>query len=196
MVFILAVQDCSSCFLCLPSGRRLRGLCKLPEGRDCTGKSWVLVWWAGPCSGKLKNFTQWNNKTWLFANGQGCTHSLSCWAWGNPALESTGSTVGLMVASTRAHANGHPQDRHCQCCRPCGRPLLAHSSTGGPSTLAGSSAHLLWSHLLFPRIPVHTRFCLCPPRVESVSFSPAIKSLWPSKSDSLGIPNPFAGSLG
>ena len=30
--------------------RRLRGLWKLPDGRDWLRGNWVLFWWAGPCS--------------------------------------------------------------------------------------------------------------------------------------------------
>ena len=45
---------------------------------------------------------------------------------------------------------------------------------------------------------VHTRFCLCPPRVVSSPCygSPIIKSHWPTKSDSLGIPSSFANCPG
>ena len=51
--------DCSSfCFWCLSPGwwGWLRGLCRIPGGRDCCltsgGWSWVLsLWWAGPHKG-------------------------------------------------------------------------------------------------------------------------------------------------
>ena len=44
-----------------------------------------------------------------------------------------------------------------------------------------------------------TRFCVCPPRMESVSpalWKSALRSCWPLTSDSLGISNPFARSPG
>ena len=33
--------------------RRIRGLRKLPDGRDWLGGNWVLFWWVGPCSESL-----------------------------------------------------------------------------------------------------------------------------------------------
>ena len=53
--------------------------------------------------------------------------------------------------------------------QPCGETLLAPASTGGPPTRAGTfgsvscgvTAPVLW-------VLVHTRFCLCPPRLESL----------------------------
>ena len=80
-------------------------------------------------------------------------------------------------------------------------PLTTHASIRGPPTLAGSFgsvsyrviAPLLWAL-------VHTKFCLCPLRLESYfsqsSGSPIIKSCWPSGLDSLGIPSPFVRSSG
>ena len=57
----------------------------------------------------------------------------------------------------------------CQCPCPCGEPLPTHASTGDPPTLSGSfgsvscevTAPFLW-------VLVWARFCLCPPRLESV----------------------------
>ena len=66
---------------------------------------------------------------------------------------------------------------HCytQCPRPCNRPLLTHASAGDSWTLTGKSgsvscgvsAPLSW-------VLVHTRFCLCPPRV----CSPVLCKFW------------------
>ena len=61
------------------------------------------------------------------------------------------------------------QDCRYQCPYPCGEPLLTHVSTGDPPTLAGRfgsvfcgvTAPFLW-------VLVHTRFRLCPPRLESL----------------------------
>ena len=60
-------------------------------------------------------------------------------------------------------------DSCCQCPHACGEPLPTQSSTGDPPTLAcsfgsvscGVTAPFLW-------IMVHARFCLCPPRLESL----------------------------
>ena len=65
------------------------------------------------------------------------------------------------------------QDSCSQHPHPCGEPLLTHTSTGGPPILAGSfgsvsagvAAPFLW-------VLVCTRFCLCPPRLESL-FPPS-----------------------
>ena len=62
----------------------------------------------------------------------------------------------------------------CQRPHPCGEPLQTYASTRDPPTLAGSfgsvvcgvSAPFLW-------VLVNTRFCLCPPRLESL-FSPVL----------------------
>ena len=88
-----------------------------------------------------------------------------------------------------------------QCPHPCGEPLQTHASTGDPPTPAGSfdsvsfgvTAPLFW-------VLVCAKFCLCLPRLESlfpsVLWRHIIKSQWPSRLDSLGIPSPFVGSLG
>ena len=83
---------------------------------------------------------------------------------------------------------------------PCDESLPTHASTGDPPTLAGSfgsvscgvTAPFLW-------LLVCTRFCLCPPRLESLF--PSV--LWKSYNqiplaftDSLGIPSPFVRSPG
>ena len=66
---------------------------------------------------------------------------------------------------------------HCytQCPRPCNGPPLTHASAGDSWTLTGKSgsvscgvsAPLSW-------VLVHTRFCLCPPRV----CSPVLCKFW------------------
>ena len=60
---------------------------------------------------------------------------------------------------------------------------------------------LLWDQCSFPLKSLGTSKILFEPSKTGVSFpqsrgSPVIKSCWPSKSDSLGIPTPFAGSPG
>ena len=57
---------------------------------------------------------------------------------------------------------------HCctQCPRPCSRPPLAHTSAGDSWTLPGKSGSVSCGVTVpFSWILVHTRFCLCPPRV-------------------------------
>ena len=57
----------------------------------------------------------------------------------------------------------------CQCCHPCGEPLLTYTSTGSLPTLPGSFSSVS-SRVIAPFlwVLVCTRFCLCPPRVESL----------------------------
>ena len=64
-----------------------------------------------------------------------------------------------------------------QCPCPCGEPLPTHTSTGDPAELAASfesiscgvTAPLLW-------VLVRAKFCLCPPRLESL-FPQSCESL-------------------
>ena len=115
-------------------------------------------------------------------------------------LWALGSMVKVMATSKRVAEKTFP-DSCCQSPHPCGQPLLTHTSTGDPTTRAGSFrsvscgviAAFLWSL-------VYARFCLCPPRLKwSLCFpqscgSLVIKSYWPSRSDSLGIPRHFVRS--
>ena len=93
------------------------------------------------------------------------------------------------------------QDCCSQCPTPMGEPPVTHTSAGDPPTLAGRSGSASCRVTApFPWHSMHTGFCLCPLRVESLfpqsGGSPVIKSHWPSKSDSLGIPSPFVRSPG
>ena len=77
-----------------------------------------------------------------------------------------------MVTSNRTYAKGNFQDWCCQCPNPCGEPLLTHASTGEPLTLAnkyGSGSCRVTAP--FSWVLVQERFCLWPPRVESVFLS-------------------------
>ena len=60
---------------------------------------------------------------------------VSCLAWGDPALESVGSVVGLMVTSKRTHTKGIFQDCCRQCPCPHEEPLLTPTSIGDPPTV-------------------------------------------------------------
>ena len=58
--------------------------------------------------------------------------------------------------------------RHCciQCPQPCSRPPLTHASTGDSWTLMGKSGSVSCGVTApFSWVLVHTRFCLCLPRV-------------------------------
>ena len=53
-----------------------------------------------------------------------------------------------------------------QCPQPCGRPPQTHASTGDSWTLTGKSGSVSCGVTApFSWVLVHTRFCLCPPRV-------------------------------
>ena len=80
-----------------------------------------------------------------------------------------GSVVGLMASLRGLTSRGTFQDCCCQCPRSCHEPLLTQASTGGPPTVAGSFASVSSGVTApFPWVVVRARFCLCPPRVESL----------------------------
>ena len=95
----------------------------------------------------------------------------------------------------------------CQCPCPCGEPLSTHTSRWDPPTLAGSfgsvscgvtcwvtvSCEVTAPWLLLVCASALQDWCLCFPQS---CRSPVVKSHWPSRSDSLGIPSPFVGSPG
>ena len=55
---------------------------------------------------------------------------------------------------------------YCHCPEPCSRPPLTHASTGDSWTLTGKSGSVsCWITAPFSWVLVHTRFCLCPPKV-------------------------------
>ena len=76
----------------------------------------------------------------------------------------------------------------CQCPYPQSEPQLLHTSTGDPPTLAGRLGSVSYRiTTLFPQISMHTRLCVCPPRVcfPQSQRSPEIRFHQPSKSDFL-----------
>ena len=133
----------------------------------------------------------------------GCVPSLLVvWPEVTQPWGSMGSMVELMVTSKRTYVKGDLPGLLLPGPHPCGKPLLTHASTGDPPTPAGSFGSVccgVTAPLL--GVPVHTRFCLCPPRL-AFSFAPVLwksydkESCWSSRSDSLGIPSPFVGSAG
>ena len=103
-----------------------------------------------------------------------------------------GPMVGSMVNSKRADAKGERSSAPV--------PVVSPANPQSPPTPSGSFGSFSYgvtAPLL--RVSVSTKFCLCPPRLESLfphSFGrPIIKSCWPSSPDLLGIPSPFVGSL-
>ena len=69
------------------------------------------------------------------------------------------------------------QDCCYQCPCPQGEPLLTHTSTGDPPTLAGRSGSVSCGVTAsFPWVLVRTRFCLYPPRLESLCYPVLWKS--------------------
>ena len=55
---------------------------------------------------------------------------------------------------------------YTKCPKPCSRPPLTHASTGDSWTLTGKSGSVSCGVTApFSWVLVHTRFCLCPPRV-------------------------------
>ena len=57
---------------------------------------------------------------------------------------------------------------YSQCPQPGSRPLLAHTSPGDSLKFMGKSESVSYGVTApFSWVPVHTRFCLCPPRVFS-----------------------------
>ena len=112
-------------------------------------------------------------------DGQGCVPSL--------LLGLMPTVVGVMATFfKRIYACPH-------CCIqypwPHSRPLSTHAAAGDSCTLTGKSGSLSCEDTApFSWFLVHTRFCLCPPRVcfPQSCESSVIKSHWPPKSNSLG----------
>ena len=89
------------------------------------------------------------------------------------------------------------QDGCIQCPWPHCRPPLTHISAGDSWTLTGKSGSVSCGITVpFSWVLVHTKFCLCPPRVfPQCCGSSVIKSHQPSKSNSLMVLSTFARSL-
>ena len=122
--------------------------------------------------------------------------SVTCLAWGDSVLESTGSTGywwplrGLMPKDTS-------QNACCLCPHHCVEQLLTHTSVRDPPPLTGRSGSVFYGVIIhFPWVLVCTRFCLRPLRVESLFLQVLRKSWNPillaSKPEFLGISCPFA----
>ena len=169
-----------------------RGLCKLLHGRGC--------WWIELGCGLVGRAMLTKTLIHLFADGWGlCSLPVSSLTWNDPVLESTHSMIGLKVTtSRRTRTSWYLLGMMLP------GPLSLQWATANTCLCRGPSSAsrqvcftLLWGHWSFPL--VYTKFCVCPSRVESlfpqILWIPAIKFHRPSKSDSLGIPSPFVGSI-
>ena len=155
MVFVLA--SVGLCFFLLLSAlwwMRLRGLCKLLDGRD---------WWWEKLGLALvgrallsKALIQLSAVEWC------CTPSLVV-VWPEATQPGVYRLYGRVNGELQ---EGSPKGTF-QCPHPGGESLPTHTSIGGPPTLAhsfdsyGVTVPLLW-------VLVHAKFCLCPPRLESL----------------------------
>ena len=116
--------------------RRIRGLWKLPDGRDwLSGKLGLVLMGRAKLSKSLIQFS---------VNGQGWVASLLLDLRPNPGgdNEDNGSLLQKVPCT----------NFHTQCFQPCSRPPLTHSSAGDSWTLMGKSgsvscgvtAHFSW----------------------------------------------------
>ena len=117
----------------------------------------------------------------------------SCLAWGNPALGSTDSMVGLMVNSKRVYTKGDlPVPPFLQWAPADPRLHRRPSNT----------SFSLWCRYCCSPLGLRVLRILFVPSKTGVSVFPQssgkaiIKSRWPSRPDSLGIPSPFVRSPG
>ena len=140
---------------------RLRGLYKLPDGRD---------WWWEKLGLALVGRAMLTKILIKISAGEwGCVSWL---VWGNPTLRSTRSTVELMVDSKRAYTNEHlprlllPLSLSLlwATAKPCLRRRPSNFNRSG-SVSCGVIVTFLW-------VLMGARFCLWPPRVQSVFPSP------------------------
>ena len=143
----LVSPDCG--FQCLSAlwWRRIRGLWKLPDGRDWLG-NWVLFWWAGLFSKSLIQFS---------VDGWSWVPSL-LFAWGQTMVE----VMKIMVTSFKRSNAGtatlsapSPAADH-----QWPKPLLET-----PGLLWASLDQSLVGSLLLSPESWCTQGCLCPPRV-------------------------------
>ena len=84
---------------------------------------------------------------------------------------------------------------HCytQCLQPCSRPPLTHASAGDSWTLMGKSGSVSCGVTApFSWVLVHTRLCLCPPRVCETSGSSMVGLMATSSKRAYAIPRPTA----
>ena len=130
--------------------RRIRGLWKFPDGRDwLRGKLDLLLMGGAMLSKSLIQFS---------VVGGGCVPSLSLDLRPNYGgdNEENGDLLQKVLCT---HWN-------TQCPQPCSRPPPTHTSTRDSQTVMGKYVPVSCEVTApFSWALVHTRFCLCPPRV-------------------------------
>ena len=105
-----------------------------------------------------------------------------------------GSMVGLIGDSKRVYSKGDlPVPRSC------GEPLLTHASMGDPPTPAGNRFSLLWGHCSSPVGAKKKKKVVFALQDWSLCFPQStgrliIKSQWPPRPYSLGVPSSFVRS--
>ena len=140
----------------------------------------------------------------MSASGWSCApFLLVVWPEAGQSWSQTGSMVRLKATFQRICPNIYLPGLLLPVPCPCGRPLPMHASAGDPQILTGrSDSSLLWGHCSFPLGPGAHIVLFVPYkhlRFHQSYGSCVIKSHFPSKSDSLGIPSlcqiPRLGSL-
>ena len=151
---------------------RIRGLCKLPNGRDWLwGKLGLALVGRAMLSKLLVQFS---------VDGGSCACTppptpspVCCLAWDSPVLESIGSMIGLMATSFKStYANMLHLPRLLLLVLLIQWRLLSiHSSARDSQTLIGKIGTLFCGVTVpFPWVLVLTNVCLCPPK----SVSPVL----------------------
>ena len=144
--------------------RRLRVLCKLPDGRD--------RWWEKLGLALVGRALLSKALTQLFADVWG-TFLGSFLAWGHRGLGSMDSMVGLMANSKSGLCQRGPSQTAAvsppiPVVSPC-QPTPPQETLEGSPTLEGSFGSVSCGvTALFLWVLVHARLCLCPPRLESL----------------------------
>ena len=130
-------------------------------------------WWGGVVVGKTESCS----------GGQGCAqyyfNPVVCWwvglpalpvgglTWGDPVLGSTGSMLGLMATPKRAHVKGLLPELLLAVPLSLQQTTTDPCLTGDTPIQAGVSGSVYYEVTLpYPSVLIHTRFCLCPRRVE------------------------------
>ena len=120
------------------------------------------------------------------------------------SLKPTGCCVGPGLVdemfSRRAHANEYSPKLLLQCLCPHAEPQPPPTSAGDPPILTGNSGPVCNEVTSFFPGFWCALHLVCTLRGWSFYFlqscgRPAVKSHWPSKSESLGFPTPFSGPL-
>ena len=129
--------------------------------------------WRAAIHGVTKSRTQLSDWTELNYLLMGGVHSLlgSCLAWGDPALWSTGSVVGLMANSKRVLCQGGPSSAPIPVVSPCWP--TPHTPRRPSNTSRSLLFRLVWDHGSSPLCLGAHKICLCPPILESL-FTPVL----------------------